>query len=222
MSAIAFLFLGLPAAYAVERLIRRFSRPADDLEDESLIAKRLPWQVGPWPVRVRIGLAALAPVLMEIAGWRFDTLAAVAVTPLILAMLVCTGTDLLRYRVPNAVTYPGTLLALAAAVLMPNADIVSALLAALLGGGLFLILAIVTRGGIGLGDVKLAVLIGAALGLPGAYQALFIGMTVAGVVLLLLLAGGVVSKRQAVPYAPFLALSAVGFVLINGAAFAPL
>ncbi|MPZ49365.1 MAG: hypothetical protein GEU75_08725 [Dehalococcoidia bacterium] len=222
MSALAFFLLGIPAAFAVERLIFRFSRPVGDLEDESLATKRLPWQAEPWPARVRLALAMLTPPLMAIAGWRFEAVAALAVTPLILAMLICTGTDLLRYRVPNAVTYPGTLLALLAAVLMPDADLVSALLAALLGGGLFLLLAVVSRGGIGLGDVKLAVLIGAALGLPGAYQALFIGMAVAGAVLVLLLVGGIVGRRQAVPYAPFLALSAVGFVLLNGAAFAPL
>jgi prepilin signal peptidase PulO-like enzyme (type II secretory pathway) len=222
VTALAFFLFGIPAAFIADRLIERLSQPEDELEDETLAAKRLPWQHGAWPVRIRVTLASLVPVLMAIAGWRFDEGAALAISPLIVALIVCTATDLLRYRVPNAVTYPGTALALAAALLMPDADIVSAILAALLGGGFFLALAFITRGGIGLGDVKLAVLIGAALGLPLAYQALLAGMLIGGVVLAVLLMAGILGRRQAVPYAPFLALSAVAFVLVEGAVFAPL
>jgi len=124
--------------------------------------------------------------------------------------------------VPNAVTYPGILLALVAAVFMPDADLKGALLAAAIVGTFFLVLALLSRGGLGLGDVKLAILIGAALGLPAAYQALFLGVLAAGVVMLLLFLAGVVGRREAVPYAPFLALAAVAVVLVEGAAFAPL
>jgi prepilin signal peptidase PulO-like enzyme (type II secretory pathway) len=222
VSALAFFLLGVPAALIADRLIYRLSQPEDELEDEALAAKRLPWQHGAWPARIRLAMVAPVPVLMAIAGWRFDVTQALAIAPLIVALLVCTATDLLRYRVPNAVTYPGTAIALTAALLMPDADVVSALLAASLGGGFFLALALISRGGIGLGDVKLAVLIGAALGLPLAYQALLVGMLIAGAVLGVLFLIGVLGRRQAVPYAPFLALSALAFILVEGAVFAPL
>jgi leader peptidase (prepilin peptidase)/N-methyltransferase len=124
--------------------------------------------------------------------------------------------------VPNVVTYPGTLLALGAAALFPEGDLVNAAIAGLGGGLVFLVMAIITRGGLGLGDVKLAVLIGAALGFPGSYQALVIGILAGGVAILALFVTGVVSRKQAVPYAPFLALAAVGVVLTQGAVFAPL
>jgi leader peptidase (prepilin peptidase) / N-methyltransferase len=71
-------------------------------------------------------------------------------------------------------------------------------------------------------DVKLAVFIGAALGLPGAFTALALGVGMAGVVMLALLIAGVVSRKQITPYAPFLALSAMAITLAEGAAFAPL
>jgi leader peptidase (prepilin peptidase)/N-methyltransferase len=222
VTALVFFLLGIPAAFLADRAIAHLSRPGDELEDEALAAKRLPWQIGPWPARVRVGVVLFIPLLMAVAGSRFDIAPAIAVSALIIGLLVCTATDLLRYRVPNAVTYPGTALALLACVLLPGAGVLNALLAALLGGGLFFVLAIATRGGLGLGDVKLAVLIGAALGLPAGYQALFIGMFAAGVFFLALLAAGIVSRRQAVPYAPFLALTAVAFVLVDGAAYAPL
>ncbi len=65
-------------------------------------------------------------------------------------------------------------------------------------------------------------LIGAALGLAGGYQALVFGVLAGGVAIFALLVAGVVSRRQGVPYAPFLALAAVAVVLARGAVFAPL
>jgi prepilin signal peptidase PulO-like enzyme (type II secretory pathway) len=164
----------------------------------------------------------LLPLAMAVAASRFDLLQAMAVSLVVFALLVITATDMLRFRVPNAVTYPGTIAALAAAVLMPDGSIGDAALAALLGGGVFFLLALITRGGVGLGDVKLAVLIGAALGLPIAYQALIYGIVAAAVVMGLLLVAGVVGRRQPVPYAPFLALAAIVMLLTQGGAFAPL
>jgi leader peptidase (prepilin peptidase)/N-methyltransferase len=222
---IAFLFflLGLPTAIAAERVMRRFTRLDDHVaEDGSTAAKRLPWQRDGWPPRVRFVIAALVPLLMALAGWRFDIVPALGVCLLVVALLICTATDLLRYRVPNAVTYPGILLALVAAALMPGSGLKDALLAMITAGGTFLLLAILTRGGMGLGDVKLAALIGAGLGFQTSYQALFVGVFAAGMVLLLLLAAGVVSRKQAIPYAPFLALGALSMVFVHGAAFAPL
>jgi prepilin signal peptidase PulO-like enzyme (type II secretory pathway) len=70
--------------------------------------------------------------------------------------------------------------------------------------------------------VKLAMLIGAALGYPAAYSALVIGILAAGVVILTLVALRLVSRRQALPYAPFLSIAAIAVVLYQGAAFAPL
>jgi prepilin signal peptidase PulO-like enzyme (type II secretory pathway) len=219
---LAFFLLGLPAAVLAERLIYHLGAPPEPDETDDSPRRPLPWQTDRGAVTVRWSLAACLPVLMAIAAWRFDLLQALAVSALVVALLVCTGTDLLRYRVPNVITYPGILLALAAAALMPNAGLASALGAAAVGGGAFLVMAILTRGGIGLGDVKLAALIGAGLGLPAAYQALFLGVLAGGLVMAVLLAAGLVSRRQALPYAPFLALAAVAVIYLRGAAFAPL
>jgi prepilin signal peptidase PulO-like enzyme (type II secretory pathway) len=132
------------------------------------------------------------------------------------------ATDLLCYRVPNVVTYPGVVLALAAAAFMPHGDLRSALIAVGLSASLFLGVWVLSRGGIGLADVKFAVLIGAALGLPAAYAALALGIIIGGFVMAALLVTGRVSRRQVTPYAPFLALSAIAVVFVQGTVFAPL
>src|SRR3989337_1003217 len=176
MEKLLFLLAGLPAAFLAERLILRFTRLAEDLDDEEdggRPQRRLPWQDGPWTARLRWAGGIPIPGFMAVAASRFDLLQAAGVSLLVAALLICTATDLLRYRVPNAVTYPGVLLALTAALVMPDANLPSAVLAG-------------------------------------------------GVVILVLFLAGVVGRRQAVPYAPFLALAAVIVVLTQGAAFAPL
>lgn len=221
MEAIAFFLAGLPLVFVSNRLVVGLTTFEEDLVEHE-DGRVLPWQQGAWPERVRWTILVLLPVAMAVAASRFDFLQAMAASLLVLALLIITATDMLRFRVPNAVTYPATVAALAAAVLLPNGSIGDALLAASLGGGLFFVLALITRGGIGLGDVKLAVLIGAALGLPIAYQALLYGVVAAAVVMGVLLVAGVVSRRQPVPYAPFLSLAAIVTMLTQGAAFAPL
>jgi Flp pilus assembly protein protease CpaA len=189
------------------------------------VVKQLPWQVEPWATYLRRGFVLGLPLLSAIAGWRFDrVIDAIAVSIFVAGLLICTATDLLRYRVPNAVTYPGTLLALLAALfLAPSVtDLLDATLAALLAGGVFLVMAIITRGGMGLGDVKLAVLIGAVLGLQSAFQALGLGVIIGGLIIVVLFLLRFVSRQQAVPYAPFLAIAAVAVLLTQGPVFAPL
>ena len=84
---------------------------------------------------------------------------------------------------------------------MPDADIVSAVVAALAAGSCFLVLAVITRGGLGLGDVKLAVLIGALLGFH-ALAALFWGVIAGGLVIFVLYATGVVGRKEPCPTRP--------------------
>src|SRR5476651_1706292 len=145
MTPLLFFLLGIPVAIFVERAIRRFTVADDHVEEDgSTAAKRLVWQRDAWPPRVRIMVAGLVPPLMALAGSRFDVGQALAVSALVVALLICTATDLLRYRVPNAVTYPGILLALVAAAVMPGLGLKDAALAALLAGGVFLLMAILT------------------------------------------------------------------------------
>jgi prepilin signal peptidase PulO-like enzyme (type II secretory pathway) len=220
-----FFLLGVALAAVADYLVRRFDRGyADDEQEEGSAAMRLPWQARPWSEHLRHTLLVPLPPVTAVAGARFEPVDAVAVSLLVAALLICTATDLLRYRVPNAVTYPGIALALLAALVLgpETADAVDAVAAAVLAGGIFLVMALVSRGGIGLGDVKLATLIGATLGLQSAYAALFLGVLSAGAVILLLLLTRLVNRRQAVPYAPFLALAGVVLLLTRGPVFAAL
>lgn len=220
MEPLAFFLVGLPLAFVCSHLVIRLT-DFDEEMVEGADTRKLPWQVEPWTGRVRWGVVLLLPVFMAVAGSRFDVAQAALISLIVAGLLVCTATDLLRYRVPNVVTYPSIVVALLAAVFMPDADLQSAVIAALAAGFCFFVLAVITRGGLGLGDVKLAVLIGALLGL-NAVAAIFWGVVAGGVVIFALYATGVVGRKEPVPYAPFLAIAAISVALLQGAAFAPL
>lgn len=127
--------------------------------------------------------------------------------------------DLEHRLVLNRVTFPAMAVALAVAGLrtLPGdplalGNAVPDLARSMAGGAVgFVVLflpAWLTRGGIGLGDVKLAALMGFALGLPAVLAGLFLGFLAGGIGAIILLATGIRGRRDAVPYAPFLAAGA--------------
>ncbi|WP_127496911.1 prepilin peptidase [Paenibacillus glycanilyticus] len=77
------------------------------------------------------------------------------------------------------------------------------------GGGVLLAVVILTRGGMGLGDVKLLFLLGWILGLPNLIPAFilacFFGSAVGGLLMLF----KVVKRKQPIPFGPFLLLGAL-------------
>ncbi|HID33596.1 MAG TPA: prepilin peptidase [Anaerolineae bacterium] len=84
----------------------------------------------------------------------------------------------------------------------------SALLGFLTGSAGFLFLAILGRGALGMGDVKLAGAIGALFGFPDALYALFWGVMLGGVAALYLLIARKAGLKSAFAYAPYLAAGA--------------
>jgi leader peptidase (prepilin peptidase)/N-methyltransferase len=159
-------------------------------------------------------LAALAAV--PLAPLYFGVGVAGAVGAVFLASLaVITLKDLEERRIPNAIVLPTAALVFAAtAALHPDRAIESALAA--VGAAVFLLVpGLLARGAVGMGDVKLALLLGAALG-RGVVSALLLGCaaaSVAGVVLLV--RHGTGARKRALPFAPFLTLGAVAALALG-------
>jgi len=120
-------------------------------------------------------------------------------TLLAAAIDACTGC------IPDVVSVTTTALVLVVAVCQGTLG--AALAGAACAGGALLLLYGATRGrGLGLGDVKLAVAIGAALGIAGGLFALGVAFVAGAAYGVALLALGRADRRSAVPFAPFLAL----------------
>jgi leader peptidase (prepilin peptidase)/N-methyltransferase len=123
------------------------------------------------------------------------------------ALVAVSATDLERRIIPNRIVLPATVVVLAAnTALHPSVK----WLAAGLGASLFLLVAALAYpAGMGMGDVKLALLLGVALGrtVPVAMLA---GMFAALVPSAVLFARhGSAARKMAIPFGPFLALGGV-------------
>ena len=135
------------------------------------------------------------------------TLHAAAAAVFCAALVVITATDLTHRIVPNRVVLPATTIVL---LLMtawkPSLEWAAAGLAA---SALLFLVALAYPGGMGMGDVKLALLMGVALGRAVAV-ALPLGMLFAIVPAIVLFARhGSGARKMAIPFAPFLALGSV-------------
>jgi leader peptidase (prepilin peptidase) / N-methyltransferase len=123
------------------------------------------------------------------------------------ALVVVTATDLEHRIVPNRVVLPA-----AAAVLALHTAVSPSpewALAAAGSAAALLLLALAHPGGLGMGDVKLALLIGALLGRT-APLAIALGSLLALVPSAVLIARhGTAARKLAIPFAPFLALGTV-------------
>ena len=122
-------------------------------------------------------------------------------------LVVVSATDLEHRIIPNRVVLPATVVVLAAqTALDPSPEWA---LAALGASGFLLAAAIAYPAGMGMGDVKLALLMGAMLGrtVP---VALMLGMLLALVPSVVLLARhGAAARKMGIPFGPFLALGSV-------------
>jgi len=178
--------------------------------------------VGEGPLWRRLVLMAVTGAAFGAAAARYeDTEQAAVISAYAAALIVCAATDLMSFRVPNVITYPAAGGALLAAALVPNGDVAEALIGGAVGGGLMLGVALVSRGGLGLGDVKLAGFAGLALGGPLILPALLI-TALAGGVAALGLAVRVRRRNHPMPYAPFISAGALVILLWQGSAFASL
>lgn len=118
-----------------------------------------------------------AGLLFVWAYLRFGLTAQGAIGALLASLAVIVTVSDIRYmRIPNAVLLAFAPMLLALRMLCPGEHaILYYLLGALAGGGILLAAALLSRGGMGLGDVKLLAVLGLALGWPGTLLALMLG-----------------------------------------------
>lgn len=145
------------------------------------------------------------------------TYLAVGPDPLLLAkyllfialLIAVTFTDLEHMLIPNRLIIVGLAGGLVFAPFVPEPGLVSALIGLAAAGGVLLLLAVVSRGGMGGGDVKLAAVIGLFLGWQSALLALFLAALAGSIVGIGLRLGGALHRGEPMPFGPFIAVGAV-------------
>jgi leader peptidase (prepilin peptidase)/N-methyltransferase len=163
------------------------------------------------PISLRYPAVELATALLVAACfWRFGLSADAVVAAFFCAVLVTlSAIDVERRILPDKIVLPSALLVLVAQVALHPGDTPEWVLGAL-GASLFLFAALLAYpAGMGMGDVKLCLLLGAMLGaLVGV--ALMVGMLAALVLGIVLFARhGAAARKMAIPFGPFLAFGAL-------------
>jgi leader peptidase (prepilin peptidase)/N-methyltransferase len=121
------------------------------------------------------------------------------------ALIAITGIDLEHQLIPDAITLPGILVGLLLNLATGRISWVESVIGILLGGGLFFLIILVSRGGMGGGDLKLGAMLGAFLGWKALLFGLFVAIVLGGVIGAALLATGVRGRKDPIPFGPFLA-----------------
>jgi leader peptidase (prepilin peptidase) / N-methyltransferase len=121
--------------------------------------------------------------------------------------------DLRERILPNRIVVPATVGVLAAHALVTPHDALQYLVAAVVAGALFLVPALLRPGALGMGDVKLAMLLGAGLG-SDVVPALTLGLVAAGLyAAALVFTRGRAAMKTEMPLGPFLAVGAILLLL---------
>src|SRR3954463_9890601 len=128
--------------------------------------------------------------------------------PLVFVVLLVPITliDLDHHIIPNVLTLIGAVCAIVLTALLQSDQLVENLIAGAAAGGFFLVAAIVYPAGMGMGDVKLAGVMGLVLGravVPAIFAALLLGTVVgAGVMARYGVREG---RKKGIPFGPWLA-----------------
>lgn len=190
---------------------------------EILIRRTLPRVDGPLTVRTRTTTAAATFALSALLAWHFGPspelpaylLLAVAGVPL-------ARIDLLHHLLPNRMVLPllgaGLVLLGAAAGMSGEAgNLLRGVAGASILFFLYLFMALTSRNGLGMGDVKLAAPLGLYLGYLG-WPHLFyggaLGFVAGGVASLLLILKNRGNKPKEVPYGPSMLAAGLAVILL--------
>lgn len=133
-------------------------------------------------------------------GLSFDFLVYAVVAP---ALVIITAIDIEHQIIPDVITLPGIVLGLAVGIY--TIGVTDSLLGFFLGGGLFYLLAVLSNGGMGGGDIKYIAAAGALLGWQKVLLVIFIGSLLGSIVGLFQIAVQKKSRKSLIPFGPFLA-----------------
>ena len=143
---------------------------------------------------------------------------------LVSGLVALSMIDLDHYLLPNRVLYPTgiamtALFVLAAALDDSWGDLGRALLCGAVAFLIFFVIHLISPRCMGFGDVRLSFVLGVALGWLSwrhVYLGLFLGFLLGAVVGVALIATGLRTRKDHVPFGPFLALGAIIAILAGG------
>ena len=125
------------------------------------------------------------------------------------SLLVISVIDLYHQIIPDVITIPGIIIGLIASAFILPSGIKGAIFGTLLGGGIFFVIAVVSRGGMGGGDIKLIAMIGSFLGLTDVLLTIILSSFIGSVVGVFMVIAFGKGRKYKIPFGPFLSIGGI-------------
>jgi leader peptidase (prepilin peptidase)/N-methyltransferase len=160
----------------------------------------------------------LNAILYVLVLWRFGLAWHTVIYGILCsALIVITFIDLDFQIIPDVITLPGIVIGfIAGSLLMPDPfmrysrlGFLSSLIGFLAGGGLYYAIAVLSKGGMGGGDIKMMAMVGALMGWKSVVLTTFLGSFTGAIVGIFLMIFKGKGRKTKIPFGPFLALGVV-------------
>jgi leader peptidase (prepilin peptidase)/N-methyltransferase len=139
-------------------------------------------------------------------GWQWELITSLLLVSMLMIILV---SDLKYMIIPNKVMLFFLPFLIVMRIIVPLEPLWSSIIGALTGFVLLALIILFSRGGMGAGDMKLFALLGLVLGPGKLLLAFFLSCLLGGVIGMLLFAAKRVSRKQPVPFGPFIVIATV-------------
>jgi leader peptidase (prepilin peptidase) / N-methyltransferase len=193
-------------------------RPYDNLPVVSWLLLRGRCRSCREPISPRYPIVELltAALAVSVVLVRHATVEAALGLALVAVLVPVSLIDLDTRRIPNKITGPAAILAVVIGLILKPAGVPDQLLAGVCGFAFLFVFALAYPRGLGMGDVKLAGVLGLYLGSSVAV-ALFAGVITGAVVGLGVMAklGVAKGRKTAIPFGPFLATGGMVAILVG-------
>lgn len=147
-------------------------------------------------------------------GVGFDFLKYIVLTSI---LIVISFIDVENQIIPDLLIAAGLAWGTIFALMDKSCPVKGYFMGMIVGGGLLFVIAFLSRGGMGGGDVKLMAVIGLFMGWQFTLLTLFLAFVSGGIIGFLLVLSGKKTRKDAIPFAPFLSISALVTILAGQA-----
>lgn len=158
-------------------------------------------------------VAIASPLAFARFGW---TAHACVIAFLVAVLVTLSVIDFERRILPNAIVLPAAVVTLTAQIAIEPGRTAEWLICAVGAAGALLVLALINPAGMGMGDVKLAFLLGATLGGQVIAALLLASLSIWPVAVVLFVRHGRAARGTAIAFGPFLAFGAIVVAFIGG------
>jgi prepilin signal peptidase PulO-like enzyme (type II secretory pathway) len=130
----------------------------------------------------------------------------------ILLLVTAAIIDVREGRIPDKLVVAGIALGLAFSLFDSSGDILNSIMGGMASGLVLLLIYYITKGGLGLGDVKLFGCVGVYLGISRTVSAMLIAAVLSGLFSLALICVNRDNRKRQLPFAPFILVGALAAI----------